>query len=141
MPKLITMLTMTVELVEEVDDADVNEIIDSGEIEERHFGHILPMLEKTAGFSEATLTGANVLMETETGNFIRACPCCGKFETLVNDWCDPETCPDADCDQCEEAAVRIRCEECGYRSPMYHTTVEEAEEYWNTVAGSLDDID
>ena len=102
---------------------------------------ILPMLEKTAGFSEATLTGANVLMETETGNFIRACPCCGKFETLVNDWCDPETCPDADCDQCEEAAVRIRCKECGYRSPMYHTTVEEAEEYWNTVAGSLDDID
>ena len=145
MPKLLTKLTIEVELTEEINNEDVVDIVDGGEIEERRFMAMLPSLYKLGYVTEVTLTDAKVSIDTETGNFLRACPCCGKFVTLINDWCDPETCPDADCDLCEEAAVRIRCDEenggCGYRSPMYHTTVKEAEEYWNTVADSLDEID
>ena len=146
MPKRITELTIKVEFCEDIEtDEEVKNSVDCGDIEERHFLSILPGLYRLGNVSDADLTGAKVFMETETGTLLRSCPCCGKFETLINDWCDPESCPEADCDLCEEAAVRIRCDEeqggCGYRSPMWHTTVEEAEEYWNEVAESLDKLD
>lgn len=146
MRKRITELTIKVEFSENIEtDDEVKNSVDCGDIEERHFLSILPGLYRLGNVSDADLTGAKVFMETETGTLLRACPCCGKFEPLINDWCEPESCPGADCDLCEESAVRIMCSEehggCGYRSPMRHTTVEEAEVYWNTVAESIDDID
>lgn len=147
MPKRITELTIKVQIIENIEtDEELRNSVDCGDIEERHFLTLRDAIYQVGGVYEAGLTGAKVFMDTETGNFLRACPCCGKFETLINDWCDhDDPCPNADCNMCEERAVRIRCDKnqggCGYRSPMWHTTVEEAEEYWNDVADSLDDID
>lgn len=146
MPKLLTELTIKVQIIENIEtDEELRNSVDCGDIEARHFLTLRDAIYQIGGVYEAELTGAKVFMDSESGIFLRACPCCGKFETLINDWCDPESCPDADCDLCEEAAVRIRCDEeqggCGYRSPMWHTTVEEAEVYWNGVADSLDAID
>lgn len=147
MPKRITELAIKVEFIEDIEtDEEIRNSVDCGDIEERHFLTLRDAIYQIGGVYEAELKGAKVFMQTQTGTFLRACPDCGRFDKLIYDWCDMfDPCPDADCSMCEERAVRIRCDEnqggCGYRPPMSHTAAEEAEEYWNTVAESLDDID
>jgi hypothetical protein len=130
MPKLITLLTMTVELHDELPDAHVG----TG-TEERHFADINRALMAVPAVQKSTLDASKLFFhDPADGVLLRACPFCGKFAPVHVEECTFDPCPDAECDLCEERAYRVICDPddggCGSASGWYDEK-EAAADGWN----------
>jgi hypothetical protein len=124
------MLTMTVELHDELPDAHVGT-----ETEERHFADINRALMAVPAVQKSTLDASKLFFhDPADGVLLRVCPFCGKFAPVHVEDCTFDPCPDAECDLCEERAYRVICDTdrdgCGASSGWYETR-EEAADGWN----------
>lgn len=132
MPKLKTMLTILVELHEDLPGADVGNL----DVEERYLADINRALIQVPAVQRTTLERSQVYFRSpeEGGIELRACPFCGKFGPVHTEECTMEPCPDAECELCEERCYRVLCDMdrdgCGSSSGWYETR-EAAADGWN----------
>lgn len=139
MPKLKTMLTVMVELHEELPDNNIGKFdnnIGKFDNEERYFADINRALLTVPAVQCTSMEKAQVYFQSrdEDGIELRACPFCGRFGPVHTEECTMDPCPDAECELCEERCYRVLCdidrEGCGASSGWYETK-QDAADGWN----------
>lgn len=138
MPKLKTILTMTVEITEDLTMEALRTA--SADPEERYFADINRALMQVPAVHHTTLEKAQLFWSDSDAPHItlRACPFCGEFAPVHTEECTMDPCCDAECDLCEEKCYRVICDPdrggCGVAT-IWADEKEAAAEDWNRRAG------
>lgn len=132
MAKIRTMLTVLVELAEEITEEDMVGL----DLEERYITAINRALFPVEAVQRTTLVRTQVFRpDPDVQNIeLLGCPFCGGFSAVHTQECEMDPCPDAECEYCEERCYRVLCDEdsggCGASSGWYESRGDAADG-WN----------